>query len=112
MFVAIIPKLFGAKVILDLHEPTPELWGAIFGANRKLLMYIVKFIEQISIRFADRAITVSEEMKSNYIKGELHHQKYLLILNVPNLEFNLESFQGNPHPAGKIINSSYCAMEQ
>ncbi len=100
VFVAIVPKLFGAKVILDLHEPAPELWGAIFGAQRKLLMWIVKSIEQISIRYADRSITVSEEMKSNYIKRGASPSKMSVILNVPNLEFNLESFH-DPTSSGK-----------
>ena len=28
---ALVPKLLGAKVILDLHDPMPELMQAIFG---------------------------------------------------------------------------------
>src|SRR5688572_22525848 len=32
-FSGVIPKLFGAKVILDLHDPMPELMRTIFGLS-------------------------------------------------------------------------------
>ncbi len=88
VFVAIIPKYFGAKVILDLHEPTPELFSILFGKNRKLLLYIIKLIEQISIRYCDCAITVSEQMRNNYIKRGASADKIKVILNVPDLELD------------------------
>src|SRR4029453_10454273 len=31
VFSALVPKAFGAKVILDLHDPMPELMQTIFG---------------------------------------------------------------------------------
>jgi hypothetical protein len=47
-----VPKLFGAKVILDLHEPAPELWGSIFGFDKKFFIRI-KFRKD-KPRYADR----------------------------------------------------------
>lgn len=93
VFVAVIPKLLGAKVVLDLHEPAPELWGSIFGFDKKLFIRIVKFAEQISIRYADKVITVSEQMKDNYVKRGAQPSKISVILNVPNLEVNPNFFK-------------------
>jgi glycosyltransferase involved in cell wall biosynthesis len=93
VFATLIPKIFGARVILDLHEPAPELWGSIFGFDRKFLIRIVKFAEQISIRYADKAITVSEQMKGNYINRGAPPSKISVILNVPNLEFNPDRYK-------------------
>lgn len=93
VFATLIPKMFGARVILDLHEPAPELWGSIFGFDRKFLIRIVKFAEQISIRYADKAITVSEQMKDNYINRGAPPSKISVILNVPNLEFNPDRYK-------------------
>jgi len=93
VFVTVIPKLFGAKVVLDLHEPSPELYGLLFKTDKKFLIGIIKFFEQISIRYADRAITVSEEMKNNYIKRGATPSKITVILNVPNLEFNPDLYK-------------------
>ena len=34
---ALVPKVLGAKVHLDLHDPTPELMTTIFNLNKKRL---------------------------------------------------------------------------
>jgi hypothetical protein len=31
VFSSLVPKLLGAKVVLDLHDPMPELMEAIFN---------------------------------------------------------------------------------
>ena len=37
VFAAIVPKLLGAKIILDLHDPMPELMQTIFKLPEKAL---------------------------------------------------------------------------
>lgn len=93
VFVAIVPKLFGAKVVLDLHEPTLELYGSKFGAKKNLVSRIISFVEQASIRFADRAITVSEEMKQKYVSKGADPSKITVVVNVPSMEFRQEDYQ-------------------
>jgi len=95
VFVTIVPKLLGAKISLDLHEPTPELFGTLFGHNRKLLIRFVRFFEKISIMYANHAITVSEQMKTNYVKRQYSASKIDVVLNVPNLEFNFDSYKND-----------------
>ena len=55
VFVTIVPKLFGAKIILDLHEPSPELFRVLFGDNKKLLINLVKLFEKKGGEPAQRA---------------------------------------------------------
>lgn len=68
VFSAIVPKLFGAKVILDIHDPMPETYGSKFrsepnnAVNRLLL-----FQERLSVAFAHRTITVSEPVKNGIL---------------------------------------------
>jgi len=93
VFVALIQKLCGARVILDLHEPAPELFETVFGVNNKLMIKLVTFFEQISIAYADRVITVSEQMKDNYVKRGSPSEKISVVLNVPNLEFNPDLYE-------------------
>jgi len=90
VFVTLLPKLFGAKVVLDLHEPSPELCALKFGRDRPFLMWVVKMAEQLSIKYADRAITVSDQMKENYVKRGAKASKMSVVLNVPNLEFDYD----------------------
>lgn len=92
VFVTLLPKLAGAKVVLDLHEPAPELFGTIFGSDRKCLISAIEFFEKASIRYADRVITVSDEMKRNFVKRGAPESKISVILNVPNLEFRPEFY--------------------
>jgi glycosyltransferase involved in cell wall biosynthesis len=96
VFVTLIPKLFGARVVLDLHEPAPELFGVLFGSKSRLFIGLLKFIEKASIRYADRAITVSEQMKSNYVGRGAPADKIDVVLNVPNLEFDPAMYPDRP----------------
>jgi len=60
VFAAIVPKILGAKIILDLHDPMPELMMTIFGSRRE--SRVVKWMtifERWSIAFADSVITVN-----------------------------------------------------
>ena len=93
VFATLIPKLFGAKVVLDLHEPAPELFSVLFGSKSELLISLIKFFEKISIRYADRAITVSEQMKTNYVNRGSSASKIDVVLNVPNLEFDPDLYK-------------------
>jgi len=52
VFSATVPKLVGAKVILDLHDPMPELMQTIFRLPENSLSVVaLKRLEQWSIRF-------------------------------------------------------------
>jgi len=35
LFSALVPRLLGAKILLDLHDPTPEVFRVIYGLNEK-----------------------------------------------------------------------------
>ncbi len=65
VFSAIVPKLLGSRVIAFLKEPTPELFETLYG--RPWLTRTLKHVEQAAIRFADHALTVTEELRQVYI---------------------------------------------
>lgn len=68
VFAAVIPKLLGARVVLDLHEMMTEFFAAKFGAARGSLPWrAVAFAEQASIRFADFAFTCTNEMRDAFV---------------------------------------------
>ena len=103
VFCTLLPKLCGAKVTLDLHEPTPELFATIFGEERKTLLRLVRLAEKLSIRYADRAITVSDEMKENYVRRGSPRSKIDVVLNVPNLEFDRRLCEGELERSDKKL---------
>jgi glycosyltransferase involved in cell wall biosynthesis len=65
MFSVVVPKLLGARVILDIHDPMPETFDAKFAPDgtRTLVGRILLLLEHASVAFADRTITVSEPVK-------------------------------------------------
>ncbi|HEU4364151.1 MAG TPA: glycosyltransferase, partial [Candidatus Krumholzibacteria bacterium] len=85
VFTALYPRLTGARVVLHLHEPVPELFRTMFGDRWYTAWFIamVKVAEQASIRFAHRALTVTEQMKQNYVARGADAGKFTVIVNVP-----------------------------
>ena len=68
VFSAVIPKLFGAKVILDIHDPMPETYGSKFRAgSNSILNSLLVFQERLSVAFVHRTITVSEPVKQGIL---------------------------------------------
>src|SRR5580765_1394891 len=67
VFGAIVPKLLGAKIVLDLHDPMPELMRTIFKLPEDSFSVVVlKWLEKSSIRFSDLALTVNLACKRIY----------------------------------------------
>ena len=84
VFSALIPKLTGAKVILDLHDPMPELMVTIFGLKENsLVVRGLKFLERLSIGFADHVFTVNLACKKIFSARSCLPGKIDVLLNVP-----------------------------
>jgi glycosyltransferase involved in cell wall biosynthesis len=84
VFSAIIPKLLGAKVILDLHDPMPELMETIFGFRADSFpVRVLKNLEALSLRFADAVITVNTTCKRIFSTRSCAPDKIAVIMNSP-----------------------------
>ncbi|MEM9479668.1 MAG: glycosyltransferase family 4 protein [Verrucomicrobiota bacterium] len=61
-FCALPAKLWGCKVVLDIHDTVPEVYQDKFDCDQKHpLIRFLLFCEKISARFADQVITVNYE---------------------------------------------------
>ena len=57
VFVALLPKLLGAKVILDIHDIMPELYASKFGVGERSMGFrSMVALERASTAFADHVI--------------------------------------------------------
>ena len=69
VFAALVPKLLGARVLLDLHECVPEFFATRFGMDPgHRAVRAAAAAEQAAIRFADRAITCTNEMRTAFVE--------------------------------------------
>jgi glycosyltransferase involved in cell wall biosynthesis len=83
VFAALIPKLMGARIILDIHDLMPEFFLARFHSDpHSLLVRLVFFQEQLSCRFADHVITVSDHWRKTLIERGISPEKCSVVLNV------------------------------
>jgi glycosyltransferase involved in cell wall biosynthesis len=84
VFSALMPKILGAKVILDLHDPMPELMATIFGArDDSSSVWMLKKLEKWSLRFADQVITCSEVWRRIFLTRSCLPEKIAVIMNSP-----------------------------
>jgi glycosyltransferase involved in cell wall biosynthesis len=87
VFSAIVPKLLGAKVVLDLHDPMPELMQTIFKLPEESSSVVVlKHLEKWSIRFADLVLTVNLACKGIYSSRSCQPDKIKVVINSPDQE--------------------------
>jgi glycosyltransferase involved in cell wall biosynthesis len=64
IFSGIIPRLFGAKLVLDMHEVTPEFYMSRFGFRTSHpLVRILMLLERMSVRFAHAVIVINDPIK-------------------------------------------------
>ena len=84
VFSGLVPKLRGAKIILDLHDPMPELMMTIFGLQEKSVgVRLLKFLEKVSIQFADQVLTVNAACQKIFTSRSCPPQKIQVLMNAP-----------------------------
>lgn len=84
VFLGLFPKLFGSKIILDLHDPTPEMLITKFADNRdSWLTKLLKWQEKVSIRFAQKIITTNKSFLDRFISRGCSPDKISIVMNSP-----------------------------
>src|SRR2546425_11168806 len=84
VFTAVVPRLLGARVILDLHDPMPELFRSIFGLRRdQLLFRCLLKLEKLSIAFADVVLTPNIAFKEIFASRSCLAEKIQIVMNSP-----------------------------
>lgn len=77
-------RLGGAALVLDLHEVMPELYASRFGlAMNHPLPRLLGRLETAAIRFADRAVAVSEPCLEIYLARGAPAARFAVVTNSP-----------------------------
>jgi len=81
---ALIPKMLGAKVILDQHDPMPELMMTIFGMSEdSAAVRLMRTLEKWSIARADRVVAVNLICKRIFAARSCRAEKIGVVMNAP-----------------------------
>lgn len=69
VFSTIIPKVLGAKIILDIHDPMPNTFASKFRSNERGFFYrLLLWQERLSAAYCNRVLTVHEPVKAGILK--------------------------------------------
>lgn len=108
---SLIPKALGAKVLLDLHDPMPELMTTIFNLDRdSLVVRMIRRIEKWSIARADLIVTVNTTCKRIFASRSCSPQKIGVVMNSPDDRiFPFQSLRPD-QPSGGASNKRFVIM--
>src|SRR5690349_10329071 len=85
IFSALVPKLMGARLILDLHDLMPEFFSARFRSGMTSLpSRLLCWQEKLSCMFANHVITVTELWRQTLIERGVPAGKISVVMNVAN----------------------------
>ncbi len=82
VFCAIVQKIRGKRIVLDMHEITPEFYMSKYHVGiRNPIIRLLIFIEKISLKFADDIITVNESIKKVFNTRSIPGKNIEVVMN-------------------------------
>jgi len=107
VFAAIIPRLFGKRLILDVHDSMPETYFTKFNNKSRLIYKVLCWEEAICCKFVNKVICVNHPQSEELIKRGVEARKIGISMNVPDPKrFNLEEkerFGEKPGDTFKLV---------
>src|SRR5207245_2819674 len=85
VLAGIIPRLSGSRLVLDIHDPMPELYMSWHQEKRSLVVRFLALQERFSCWLADRVVSVNETMRENLRSKGVDDDKILIVHNFPDL---------------------------
>lgn len=84
IFAALVPRLFGCKLILDMHDLTSDLYSVKFRSRwARPLVWALRRQERLAAGLAHHVITVHEPYRQVLIQRGLRPAKVSVLMNVP-----------------------------
>ncbi len=103
VFAALIPKLMGARVILDIHDIVPELFASKFKVGHSSpLFYLLVLIERLSMAFADHVIVANHLWYGRLISRSVPSCKCTVVMNYPDQSLFVPTEKRTCNPKGKV----------
>ena len=82
VFAAVVPRALRRPVLLDVHDLTTDLYSNRLGEVPK----VVRWSERLSLRFADRIVTVHDPYRDMIVDRGAPPSKVAVVLNSPDEE--------------------------
>lgn len=84
VFAALLPKIQGSSIILDIHDIVPEFYASKFSGSKDGFLFktLVK-IEQLSIKFSNHVIISNHLWHKTLTSRSVNESKCTTIMNYP-----------------------------
>ena len=82
VFAALIPRVAGSKVILDVHDSVPETFATKFHGSPTMLKALC-LEERLSALIAHRVICVNQPQRETLVARGIPRNKTFISMNVP-----------------------------
>jgi glycosyltransferase involved in cell wall biosynthesis len=84
VFCAIVPRLTGSRIILDIHDLMPEFYCSRFKKSfNSLPVYLLRWQESLSCWFSHHVITVTDVWKETLVRRGVPSRKCFVVMNLP-----------------------------
>lgn len=111
VFCALFPKMLGAKVILDQHDPMPELMTTIFNLGESSMsVRVIKWLEKWSIARADLVLTVNIACKRIFSSRSCRAEKIGVVMNAPDGKIFKFRAPAPPIPSADVSTKPFVIM--
>jgi glycosyltransferase involved in cell wall biosynthesis len=82
---ALVPRLLGSRVVLDIHDLSPHMFDARFGGGRwaRPVERVLRSIERSACFVADRVITVHDPYRDELAANGVPSGKIVVVMNAP-----------------------------
>ncbi len=88
VFCGIVPKLFGARIVLDVHDLMPEVWASKFHSTLSHPAVLILRIQEIASHFfADHVVFATGIFREIALaRGTVRPEKSSVVLNAPDTD--------------------------
>lgn len=83
VFAAFVPRLLGARVILDIHDTMPETFASKYESMPPALSRALRMEERLGCLLADTVVAVNEIQKQVITARSVSRSKTRVLMNVP-----------------------------
>lgn len=96
VFASLLPRLLGARVILDIHDITPEFFARKLGyQDEHSTVRFLKWVESISAKYSHHVITVTDIWKRTLVRRSVPEAKCSVLLNTPDTKIFCADYKIN-----------------
>ena len=102
VFAALIPKLTGATIILDIHDIVPEFYASKFGVPQSSWIFkSLILMEKLSAAFANHVIAANHIWEKRLRQRSVKPKKLTTMLNFPDTKLFRKS--GRTRADGRFV---------